>query len=345
MVDLLATLLLALATTNSPSAAAPAPVPAPGAAAGAPDFATGVALPGSGEEVAYRALLDLDDRAQEQIDGWIREADRAGSAADEERLHKLIDEKISEVSGAYLEFLGKHPEHANARVAFGSFLNDTGQEFPAREQWEKALQLDPRDPAIYNNLAGSYGHRGPITNAFSHYEKAIELAPQEPLYYQNFATTVFLFRKDVMEYYALTNEQAVFDKALALYRRAQDLAPGSFLIATDLAQTFYGIRPPRHADALAAWEKALTLASDELEREGVRVHLARVQIQAGNFDAARAQLGQITNVNYAVVKTRLEKTLAAKENPAGPAASQTAEEPRPATSAAPPAPRPPRAPE
>lgn len=339
MVDLLATLLLALATTNAPSGGGPA------APASAPGFATGVALPGSNEEVAYRALLDLDDRAQEQIDGWIREADHAGSAADEEKLQKRVDEKITEVTGAYLEFLGKHPDHARARVAFGSFLNDTGQEFPAREQWEKALQLDPRNPAVYNNLAGSYGHRGPITNAFAYYEKAIELAPQEPLYYQNFATTVFLFRKDVMEYYALTNDQAVFDKALGLYRRAQDLAPGSFLIATDLAQTYYGIRPPRHAEALAAWEKALALASDELEREGVRVHLARVQIQAGNFAAARAQLGQITNANYAVVKTRLEKTLAAKENPAENVIPPPSEDPRPKPAPGTPPARPSRPPE
>lgn len=338
MVDLFATLLVALAATNTPASGIDR-------AAGQPPFAVGVALPGQEVEDAYRQLLSLDDQAQEELDAWIREADRLGSTADEPALQKRVDDKIAEVSRAYLDFLGKHPDHARARVAFGSFLNDTGQEFPAREQWEKALQLDPKNPAIYNNLAGSYGHRGPVTNALALYEKAIELDPTEPLYYQNFATTVFLFRRDVMEYYSLTNEQHVFDKALALYRKAQDLAPNNFVLATDLAQTFYGIRPPRHAEALAAWQRALGLASDELERQGVRVHLARVQIQSGDFAAARAQLNQVTNANYEVVKGRLERLMETKrkgesgsneEAPEGSPTARSSATPSPAVKTSPP---------
>lgn len=279
-----------------------------------PDFVVSVdALMDEGEK-EYRELLSIDDTAQEAMDQLIRDADARGAAADNAALQKQIDDHIATVDKAYKSFLSRHADHARARVAYGSFLNDTAREAEARDQWEKALKYDPKNAAIYNNLAGSYGHSGPVTNAFVHYEKAIELDPAEAVYHQNFATTVFLFRKDVMEHYGITNEQQVFDKALGLYRKAAELDPRSFFIAADLAQTYYGIKPPRHADALAAWRKAFELAGDDLEREGVRVHLARVLVQAGRFAEARAQLNLITNVNYAESRMRIEKTMETRES-------------------------------
>ncbi len=283
-----------------------------GSIVGKPEFVVSVdALVDEGEK-AYQELLAIDDSGQEEMDRLIREADARGPGVDNAALQKQIDDRIASVDKAYRGFLGRYSDHARARVAYGSFLNDTAREFEALEQWEKALKLDPKNPAIYNNLAGVYGHRGPVTNAFAYYEKAIELDPKEPVYAQNFATAVFLFRQDVMDHYGITNEQQVFDKALGLYRRAAELDPRSFYIATDLAQTFYGIKPARHEEALAAWKKAFQLAGDELEREGVRVHLARVFVQAGKFAEARAQLNLITNVNYGESKTRILRTMETK---------------------------------
>ncbi len=277
------------------------------------EFAVSAPLPIDPLEGPYQRLLKADDDAQEAVDKWIREADDKGGTEDEAALRKRILDRFAEVEREYRTFLAAYPNYVRARIAFGSFLNDTGQEGPAREQWEKALELDPTNPAVHNNLAGVYAHSGPVTNAFLRYERAIELAPKEALYYQNFATCVFLFRKDVREHYGLTNEQQVFDKSLELYRKALELEPESFLIATDLAQTYYLIKPPRHTDALAAWRTALGLASDDLEREGVRVHLGRILVQAGRFDEARTELNLVTNANYGLIKGKILKTLETKE--------------------------------
>ncbi|MBL9140127.1 MAG: tetratricopeptide repeat protein [Verrucomicrobiales bacterium] len=264
-------------------------------------------------EQEYQKLLDDDDVAQEEIDGWIRAADAQPNAVDAAALQRRIDVRLDGIDRRYRDFLERHPEHVEARIAFGSFLNDTGREFPAREQWERARELDPKNPTVYNNLGTTYGHRGPITNALACFEKAVELAPNESLYFHNFATTVYLFRKDVMEYYGLTNEQHVFDKAMALYRRALELDPKNFILASDLAQSYYGIQPPRHEEAIAAWRHAYALASDDLEREGVRVHLARVHVQAGKLQEARALLNNVTNGNYQVLKTRILRNLTSRE--------------------------------
>lgn len=272
---------------------------------------------------AYQALLAADDAAQEEVDRWIREADSGDKEVEEKALQKRIDDRLRGIEEAYRKFLNDHASHVEARVAFGSFLADTGRELEARTEWEKALVLAPRNPAIYNNLAGTYGHRGPVTNAFVCYEKAIELAPDEPVYYQNFATTVFLFRRDVMAHYGFTDEQKVFDKALALYSKAQELDPGNFILATDIAQTYYGIRPPRHDAALAAWRRALALASDDLERQGVLLHVARVEVQAGRFDAARIHLNLVTNAAFAHVKGLVQKTLERKSTASAPPVAPT----------------------
>ena len=73
-----------------------------------------------------------------------------------------------------------------------AFLNDIGDEEGAKVQYENSRQLDPKNPAVWNQLANYYGEYGGLTNAFADYTEAIRLDPTEPVYYQNFATTVYL---------------------------------------------------------------------------------------------------------------------------------------------------------
>ena len=281
---------------------------------------TGVALevvdPNDPVEKGYQKLLELDDAAQEEVDKWIREnhafADQ-GAGLVESALTLKIEQRFEPIRKAYEDFIQLHPKHSRARVAYGSFLGDTGNESAAKEQWEKARALDPANPAIWNNLANFFGHRGPVTNAFIYYTKAIELNPNEPIYYQNFATTVFLFRLDAKEFYGI-EEQEVFDRALDLYRKALSLDPTNFPLATDLAQTYYGIKPPRYEAALKAWHYALKVANDAIEREGVYIHLARNQILSGRVDEARQNLTLVTNDLYKVLKERLTRNLLKEES-------------------------------
>ena len=173
---------------------------------------------------------------------------------------------------------------------------------------KKALQLDPKNPAAWNNLGNYYGENGPITNAFVYFAKAIELDPTEPVYYQNLATMVYLYRTDAKAFYHI-NEQQVFDKSLALYRKAMQLDPDNFSLATDYAESYYGIRPLRTNDALVAWTNTLQIAHDDVEREGVYIHLARIKMLAGRYAEARAQLDAVTNATYANLKHTLENAI------------------------------------
>jgi tetratricopeptide (TPR) repeat protein len=269
-------------------------------------------------EQELQTLMADDDKALDEVDGWIKTNSvlvAAGGGESKEALTRRIHARLDTVRTHYDEFLRRHPDSSRGFLAYGTFLNDIGEEELGRVQFENAARIDPKNPAAWNNLANYYGENGPLTNAFVDYARAIELDPTEAVYYRNFATTVYLFRKDAREFYGI-DEQQVFDKSLDLYRKAIQLAPDDFELATDYAQSYYGIRPLRTNDALLAWTNALKVAHNEIEREGVYVHLARVKVAALRFDEARAQLDDVTNPFYADLKNRLERNLVGREKAA-----------------------------
>jgi tetratricopeptide (TPR) repeat protein len=274
--------------------------------------------PNDPAEKALAELMARDDAVLAEVDKWIRDNNAfaaQGAGESKEALNRRLRARLDSVRKDYEDFLQRFPKSARGHLAYGSFLNDIGEEAAAGAQCGVAAQLDPKNPAAWNQLANYCGEHGPLTNAFVDYAKAIELDPAEPVYYQNLATTVYLFRKEARAFYGISEEQ-VFDKALALYRKAMQLDPQNFLLAADYAESYYGIRPLRTNDALGAWTSALQVARDDNEREGVYLHLARIKTAAGRFAEARAQLNDVTNAAFADVKHRLERNLAERESAA-----------------------------
>ena len=311
MSNLLISLLGAALATNSPAAVSNLIAQTTG-------VSVEISNPNDPVEKEYQKLLGDDNAAQAEVDQWINDNQKfagQGAALTAGTLSLRVKQRLEPVGKAYQNFLERHPDHLRARLAYGSFLDDTGHEEEAAQQWQKAHDLDPKNTSALNALANHYGQNGPVEKAFDCYEKAIALATNEPVYLQNFATTVYLFRRPATNYFKIS-EQQVFDKALGLYRRALALDPKNFPLATDLAQTFYGIQPPRFDEALTAWRDAEKIARDDIEREGIYLHYARWRVNTGRFDEARRDLNVVTNAIYTTVKERLLKNLAGKEKQA-----------------------------
>jgi len=284
-----------------------------------------VAIPNLNDpaEKELAQLMAGDDAAMAEVDKWIRDNNAfaaQGAGESKAELNRRIMDRLNLVRKSYEDFLRRHPDSARGHLAYASFLDNIGDEEASMLQSKEALQLDPKNPAAWNNLANYYGENGALTNAFAYYAKAIELNPAEPVYYQNLATTVYLYRKDAMAFYQL-NEQQVFDKSLALYRKAMQLNPDDFPLATGYAESYYGIRPLRTNDALVAWTNTLQIAHDDVEREGVYIHFARIKMLAGRYAEARAQLDDVTNAMYSDLKHTLEHAIAQRESEATNAAA------------------------
>jgi tetratricopeptide (TPR) repeat protein len=305
------TLLAIFLAANAPICAERAQSQPPAKAAAAPD-------PSDPIEKEYHKLMENDDDAHADADRWILEARATAAKGDKKLLDTLglrIKGRLSPVRTAYEDFLARHGSHARARIAFGSFLNEEGEEDAAVDQWEKAREVDPSIPAVWNNLANFYGDHGPVKKAFEYYAKAMELDPTQSRYDWNLGMVVYLFRKDAMEYYHL-DEKQVFDKAFDLYRQAIKLDPTNFVLSTDYAESFYGPRPPMWTEGLAAWEQTLKVAQSDYEREGVRLHFARIKIKLGRLEEAQRDLDAVTNAMYIGLKRTLQNNLdAAKAGP------------------------------
>jgi len=306
--ELLVGLVGALVATNQPQAVSNLVQQNTGVSISIPN-------PDDPAERELHQLMIEDDAALAEVDKWIRDNDAfaaQGAGVSREALNQRIRARLDTIRTNYENFLQRYPDSARGHLAYGSFLNNINDEQGGMLENEQARQLDPKNPAAWNNLANYYSEHGPMTNAFAYLAKAIELDPAEPVYYQNLALVVYLYRKDARAFYHL-DEQQVFDKALALYQKAIRLDPDNFPLATDYAECYYGIRPLRTNDALAAWTNALQTAHNEAEREGIYIHLARVKIAVGRFDEARAHLAAVTNSIYASLKERGERNLAERE--------------------------------
>ena len=252
-----------------------------------------------------------DDAAQLQVDDWLRQDKQkraGGGGRPDTELQKRITERFEAIRKAYADFVNRYPDDSRGRLAYGDFLNARQDELGAQKQWEQALQLDPSNAAIYNNLAGRYGESGPVNKAFEYSEKALELSPNEPVYYHNFADLLYVLRKSAAAHYGIT-EQQVYSRCLLLYSNALRLDPHNFLFARDLAQTYYSLKPLPTDAALHAWTNVLAIARDQDDRQEVYVHLARLDMLAGRFDQSRAQLNLVTNLASAVAKASLLKSI------------------------------------
>ncbi|HUA38897.1 MAG TPA: hypothetical protein VMA35_10950 [Candidatus Sulfopaludibacter sp.] len=311
MNQLLISLMGALLATNQPQAVSNLIQQSAGVSVNLPN-------PNDPAEKELIRLMAEDDAAMAEVDKWIQDNNAfaaQGAGETKAELNQRIMARLDVVRKSYEDFLRRYPDFVRGHLAYASFLNNIGDEEAAKAQDEKARELDPKDPAAWNNLGNYYGENGPITNAFVYYAKAIELDPREPVYYQNLATMVYLYRVDARAYYHI-DEQQVFDKSLALYRKAVQLDPDNFPLITDYAESYYGIRPLRTNDALVAWTNAFQVAHDDLEREGVYIHLARIKMLAGRYAEARAQLEAVTNETYAGLKHTLENAITWRENQA-----------------------------
>jgi tetratricopeptide (TPR) repeat protein len=269
-------------------------------------------------EEEYQRLQAQDDAAQAEVDKWTRENAEArakGGGISDEDLQKRIDQRVAPVNEAYEKFLRAHPDHARAHLTYGCFLNDRQNEAGAQAEWEKALVLDPGNPDVYNNLAGRYTESGPVKKAFEYYEKAIAMNPQEPLYYHNFASSMYVLRNKAATHYGI-DEQQVFARIIGLYSNSVRLAPTNFTYATDLAQTYYSMRPFPAEAAISAWSNTLAHAHNQLEREEAYIHLARTKMLAGHIPEARAQLNAVTNAEHWVLKSNLLHNIEQRGAPA-----------------------------
>ena len=259
-------------------------------------------------ERQFRFLLSRGEELRTQSD----EMSANASPAAEARFHAFE----RRLENDYKHFLNDHPRHARAMVAYGDYLDDLGREEEAMGWWKKAITVDHNEAYAYNDIANHYGHYGRAAEALKLYDKAIALVPTEPMFRFNWATTCVSFRNDSHTAYGWTKEE-IFRRSLAQFRRARDLDPQNFDLATAYAETFYMVPKPDWEEAYAAWKFCLNQPLDDGQQQLVHTHLARGCLRRERYDEAREWAGRIPSGNP--VRRTLERQIAekSKKSPAG----------------------------
>ena len=75
---------------------------------------------------------------------------------------------------------------ARAQVEFGIAVAQKGLWREAIYRWERAREIDPTYAAAYNNLAVAYEQEGRLDQAREAYEKALALDPKNEVIRQNY---------------------------------------------------------------------------------------------------------------------------------------------------------------
>ena len=90
------------------------------------------------------------------------------------------------VAGAAAPSLADVRSDAREQVAFGINVAQRGLWREAIYRWEKAVELDPKYAAAFNDLGIAYEHEGQLDKARKAYEKALALEPNNPQIRQNY---------------------------------------------------------------------------------------------------------------------------------------------------------------
>lgn len=242
---------------------------------------------------------------------WLLELPAFAEDAAEEPNHLLsrrIDHRFKLFCDALAEFRGKHPEAKGVELIEAPFRSEILRLLELVRRLEVSRHEQPESPEPWSELAEQLLHAGRVAEAFGCHEKTLKLLPLEASYYSDFGTVLLLYRVDAAAHYQLTM-QAVFDKALGMYRRGMSLEPENFRAAVALAESYYLVTPARLVEGQAAWEHALKLAKDESERNEATVHLARYAILRGRPNLAKVYLEQVKEPRFTMPKLALQRRI------------------------------------
>jgi len=254
-------------------------------------------------EREYRRLLASEKRALETVADWIQSADaferfvRQNDIPDA-HLGLQIQKLYRSARDDYLAFLEQHPEHVQARLAFGDFL-EAVQDFPgAIHQWETVIQLAPDEPFSWERQARIAIINSDLAKTLDAYEKAIELDRQNWEYHYRLASIISHNRMQAARQLEISAEEVIL-RAINHYHEALRYNPSHYDSASELAVVYTSLRPPQTDQSVAAWELAARHAVDDLNREAAYLRIAETLIAAQRHAEARRQINRSSLPIYA----------------------------------------------
>ena len=253
------------------------------------------------ETLAEKALVEIVER-QNNI---FARAAKEGDDLDEAWLRGELQGVIK----SYDVLIQKNPEYALAYGGYGMLLGKVGMKKEAVVMLLKANKLDPALDEVRNQIAVHLAEDGKPVDALPWVTSAIDLAPQKALYHFQLGELLAAGRSEFVRTGQF--DDAKLDQSmLEAFQRASELAVRDFPIAYRHAKAYYELATPRWTEALVAWEKLEQLASNDTQRQLVRLQRVNVLIKLDRRDEARTLIQTVTAIDLAAEKQTLLDELA-----------------------------------
>jgi tetratricopeptide (TPR) repeat protein len=123
-----------------------------------------------------------------------------------------------------------------------------GQEGAAIAEWRKALEVDPGDPQVRNNLGEHLLRRGEFDEAITHFRKAVEINPEYAEAQSNLGIAL--------------SQQGRFNEAVVHLQKAVEIKPGIVQSYQNLGNALY--MEGKIPEALARWREGLRVDPNHL---------------------------------------------------------------------------------
>lgn len=235
-----------------------------------------------------------------------RELIRDAAAAEQPSESLLM--RTQEIVSQYETFIADEPNHLYGRILFGKFLNTIGRSEAAASQLLAALEIDPDQPVIHQQIGNALvGSERPL-EALPFFLRAVEKGPEEPAYHHQLGTYLFTWR-DLLIAEEVLSPATLDQQMLDAFREAHRLAPTSLDYAVRYGEAFYDVDDPDWPLALDHWQKLVKTAPGPFVREVFRVHEARVTWKMGYPQKALEILDTITLQSLSETVTALRNQI------------------------------------
>lgn len=162
--------------------------------------------------------------------------------------YEMTDAELDEARESQAELRKKAAELEAVRGSFDESIAmyNSGQYEQAITGFEKVLEVDREQPAVWGNLAAAHAKLEQYDQALENYNTALEMDPENSAYYQNMGS-IYAARGDA-------------EKARELYEKAASLAKD--LSPKDAAANYYNmgvtyINAGKNEEAMEALKKAI----------------------------------------------------------------------------------------
>lgn len=251
-------------------------------------------------------------------------------------------QKEFDLATSYLEkglVLTAHPQAASIqlkfKIALGILYHDQFMLDRSQSIFRQAIELDPRNPSVWNNLARVFQDQGRQEDALHAFKKAIKLFPKYANAWNNLGIH-YLEKGDRDQALHAFKQATRFesqnakpwinlahtyqdvgqpDLAIRAYKKAIRLVPEDTSLLNDLGNIYRGMN--RFKDAIASYNKAVKLTPEFIfpyaglvacyrqmgKSETAQKHLTRVQPLMENQSAlTRAEFEAICGNNQAAIR-------------------------------------------